>query len=238
MSNIYAIFKKEFKSYFSSSIAYIFITAFLVFSGWLFFRGFFLIGQTNMRPFFSILPWEFLFFIPAVTMRLWAEEKKLGTIELLMTLPLKDYEIVLGKFFAAFLFLTITILLTITLPFTLFYLGQPDLGPIIGGYIGALFMGAAYLSIGLFISCLTENQIIAFIVSVFACFTLFIIGEPIVITALPGWLAEIFSFLGLGAHFKSIGRGVLDSRDIIYYLSVITFFLFLNTRFIESRKWR
>ena len=238
MNNVYAVFKKEFRSYFNSPIAYIFITAFLVFSGWLFFRGFFLIGQATMRPFFSILPWEFLFFVPAVTMRLWAEEKKMGTMELLMTLPLNDWEIVIGKFLAAFLFLAITVLLTFTFPLTLYYLGQPDLGPILGGYIGALLMGAAYLSIGLFISSLTENQIVAFILSVFACFGLFIIGEPIVLTALPGWLAGIFSFLGLGAHFQSIGRGVIDSRDIIYYLSVIIFFLFLNTRFVESRKWR
>jgi len=238
MNNVYAVFKKEFRSYFNSPIAYIFITAFLVFSGWLFFRGFFLIGQATMRPFFSILPWEFLFFVPAVTMRLWAEEKKMGTMELLMTLPLKDGEIVIGKFLAAFLFLAITVLLTITFPLTLYYLGKPDLGPILGGYIGALLMGAAYLSIGLFISSLTENQIVAFILSVFACFGLFIIGEPIVLTALPGWLAGFFSFLGLGSHFQSIGRGVIDSRDIIYYLSVIIFFLFLNTRFVESRKWR
>lgn len=238
MNNVYAVFKKEFRSYFNSPIAYIFITAFLVFSGWLFFRGFFLIGQATMRPFFSILPWEFLFFVPAVTMRLWAEEKKMGTMELLMTLPLKDGEIVIGKFLAAFLFLAITVLLTFTFPLTLYYLGKPDIGPILGGYIGALLMGAAYLSIGLFISGLTENQIVAFILSVFACFGLFIIGEPIVLTALPGWLAGFFSFLGLGSHFQSIGRGVIDSRDIIYYLSVIIFFLFLNTRFVESRKWR
>ncbi|MEW5802386.1 MAG: ABC transporter permease subunit [bacterium] len=238
MNNIFAIFKKEFRSYFNSPIAYIFITAFLVFSGWLFFRGFFLIGEATMRPFFSILPWEFLFFVPAVTMRLWAEEKKLGTIELLMTFPLSDYEIVMGKFLAAFLFLTITVLLTATFPLTLFYLNKPDLGPIIGGYLGALLMGAAYLSIGLFISSLTENQIVAFIVSIFTCFALFIIGEQIVITALPSWLARIFTFLGLGAHFESIGRGVIDSRDLIYYVSVIVFFLFLNIRSVESRKWR
>lgn len=238
MGNILAIFKKEFRSYFSSPIAYIFITAFLVFSGWLFFKGFFIIGQATMRPFFSILPWEFLFFVPAVTMRLWAEEKKLGTMELLMTLPLNDAEIVLGKFLAALLFLTITVVLTFTFPLTLYYLGQPDLGPILGGYLGALLMGAAYLSIGLFISSLTENQIIAFILSVFCCFALFIIGEPIVLTALPAWIAKIFAFLGLGAHFQSIGRGVIDSRDVIYYLSVIIFFLYLNTRSVESRKWR
>ena len=238
MKNILAIYKKEFASYFNSPIAYIYITAFLVFSGWIFFRGFFLIGQANMRGFFSLLPWIFLFFIPAITMRLWAEEKKIGTMEILMTLPVTDTEVVLGKFLAAFIFFSITILLTLTIPLTLFYLGKPDIGPIIGGYLGALLMGAAYLSIGLFVSSLTENQIVAFILGIFLCFILFIIGEDIVLMALPSSIASIFSFLGLGYHFKSIGRGIIDTRDIIYYLAVIGFFLFLNIRSIESRKWR
>ncbi|MGA1868625.1 MAG: ABC transporter permease subunit [bacterium] len=238
MKNIIAIFKKEFASYFNSPIAYIYITAFLVFSSWIFFRGFFLIGQANMRAFFSLLPWIFLFFIPAITMRLWAEEKKLGTMEVLMTLPITDTEVVIGKFLAAFIFFAFSILLSFTIPLTLFFLGSPDIGPIIGGYLGALLMGGAYLSIGLFVSSLTENQIVAFILGIFFCFVLFIIGEDIVLMALPSTLASICSFLGLGYHFKSIGRGIIDTRDIIYYLSVIGFFLFLNIRSIESRKWR
>ena len=238
MKNIQAIFKKEFASYFNSPIAYIYITAFLVFSSWIFFRGFFLIGQANMRAFFSLLPWIFLFFIPAITMRLWAEEKKSGTMEILMTLPITDTEVVMGKFLAAFIFFAFSILLSFTIPLTLFYLGSPDMGPIIGGYLGGLLMGAAYLSIGLFVSSLTENQIVAFILGIFSCFVLFIIGEDIVLMSLPSSLASIFSFLGLGYHFKSIGRGIIDTRDILYYLSVIGIFLFLNIRSIESRKWR
>ena len=238
MKNIQAIFKKEFASYFNSPIAYIYITAFLVFSSWIFFRGFFLIGQANMRAFFSLLPWIFLFFIPAITMRLWAEEKKSGTMEILMTLPITDTEVVMGKFLAAFIFFAFSILLSFTIPLTLFYLGSPDMGPIIGGYLGALLMGAAYLSIGLFVSSLTENQIVAFILGIFSCFVLFIIGEDIVLMSLPSSLASIFSFLGLGYHFKSIGRVIIDTRDILYYLSVIGIFLFLNIRSIESRKWR
>lgn len=237
MRNIIAIFKKEFRAYFDSPIAYIFITAFLICSMWIFFKGFFLVGQTIMRGYFSLLPWLFLFFVPAVTMRLWAEEKKLGTIEVLMTLPVNDYEVIIGKYLASYLFLTLTILLSISLPITLAILGETDLGPIIGGYLGALLMGGAYLAIGLFASSLSENQIVAFILGIFFCFALFIIGENFVLMAIPTRFAALFSYLGLGTHFESIGRGVIDTRDIIYYLSIIGFFIFLNIRSLESRKW-
>lgn len=238
MTNITAIFKKEFRSYFNSPIAYIFITFFLGLSSWLFFRGFFLQNQAEMRGFFGLMPWIFLFFIPAVTMKLWAEEKKIGTIEILMTLPIRDYEVVLGKFFASFALLVVTVLLSFVIPFSVMYVGDPDGGIIITGYIGLLLMGAAYLAIGLCASTLTENQIIAFILGIFTCFALLIIGEDIVLFNTPDWLFPIFSYLGLGSHYSSILRGVLDSRDIIYYLSVIGFFLYLSTLAIESRKWR
>ncbi|MBI5183653.1 MAG: ABC transporter permease [Nitrospinae bacterium] len=237
MQNIIAIFKREFKGYFNSTIAYIFITVFLVLTGWLFFRTFFIINEAEMRGFFGILPWIFLFFVPAITMRLWAEEKKLGTIEILMTLPVKDHEVIFGKFLASYAFLAVTILLSFPLAITVFYLGNPDKGPIIGGYIGALLMGGAFLSIGLFVSSLTENQIIAFIIAVIISFGLLIIGEQFVLFSLPNWLVPLFSYLGLGSHFSSIGRGVVDSRDIIYYLSVILFSIFLNIRTLEGRRW-
>jgi ABC-2 type transport system permease protein len=238
MNNIAAIFKKEFRSYFNSPIAYIFITFFLGISSWLFFQSFFLANQAEMRGFFGLMPWIFLFFIPAVTMKLWAEEKKIGTIEILMTLPIRDYEVVLGKFFASFALLVVTVLLSFVIPFSVMYVGDPDGGIIITGYIGLLLMGAAYLAIGLCASTLTENQIIAFILGIFTCFALLIIGEDIVLFNTPDWLFPIFSYLGLGSHYSSILRGVLDSRDIIYYLSVIGFFLYLSTLAIESRKWR
>ncbi len=237
MQNIIAIFKREFKGYFNSTIAYIFITFFLALTGWLFFRSFFIVNQAEMRGFFAILPWIFLFFVPAITMRLWAEEKKLGTLEILMTLPVKDHEVILGKFLASYTFLAVTILLSLPLPITILYLGGPDKGPIIGGYIGALLMGGAFLAIGLFVSSLTENQIIAFIIAVAISFGLLIIGEQFVLFSLPDWLVPICSYLGLGSHFSGIGRGVIDSRDIIYYLSVILFFIFLNTRTLEGRRW-
>ena len=238
MKNMLTIFQKEFKSYFNSPIAYIFIITFLLFSSWLFFRTFFLIGQAHMRPLFGILPWLFLILAPAITMRSWAEEKKMGTMEVLMTLPLKDYEIVLGKFLASFIFLIIAVLLTFPLALTIYFLGKPDNGTIVGGYLGACLMGGAYLAIGLFISSLTQNQIVAFIVSIVVCFAFLIIGEDIVLMSAPAILSPVFTYLGLGAHFESISRGVIDSRDLLYYSSVIGFFLFLNTLAIESRKWK
>ena len=237
MERINAIFLREFKAYFLSPIAYIFITVYLVVTNWLFFQAFFLINQADMRGYFSILPWVFLFFVPAITMRTWAEEKKVKTLELLLTWPVSDLEVVIGKFLASFCFLGIAILLSLSVPITIMCLGKPDLGPIIGSYLGTLLMGAAYLAIGLWISSLTENQIVAFILGVVATFILFIIGNPFVTMVMPYYLVPVLSYLGLGTHFESISRGVIDSRDIIYYLSVIGFFLFLNVRSIESRKW-
>ncbi len=237
MSTIGAIFKKEFTSYFISPIAYVFITVYLVATNFLFFQGFFLINQAEMRNYFSLLPWVFLFFVPAITMRSWAEEKKGKTMELLLTWPLSDAQVVLGKFLASLTFLSIVIMLSITVPVTIAIIGNPDPGPIIGGYIGAILMGAAYLSIGLWISSHTENQIVAFILGLVVTFVLMMIGHPLVTTFLPSWLVPVFSNVGLVTHFESIGRGVIDSRDIIYYLSVIGFFLFLNTQSLSSRKY-
>jgi ABC-2 type transport system permease protein len=238
MNDIKAIYKREFRAYFDSPIAYIFMTVFLVLSGWLFFGGFFIENIASLRMFFAVLPWMFLFFVPAVTMRLWSEEKKMGTMELLMTLPLRDFVVVAGKFLASFVFLSMTVMLSFPLIWTVYSLGNPDTGPIIGGYLGAILMGGAYLSIGMLASSLTENQIIAFIIGIVMCFGLFIVGEDFVLRSIPLALTPIIQYLGLGYHFESIGRGVIDSRDIIYYLSVIFFFLFLNVRSLESRKWK
>ncbi len=237
MQTILTIFTKEFKTYFFSPIAYVFITVYLVVTNFLFFQGFFIINQADMRGYFSLLPWVFLIFVPSITMRTWAEEKKVKTLELLLTWPINDIEVVIGKFLASFCFLAITLLLSITIPVTIAILGNPDGGPIIGGYIGALFLGGAYLAIGLWISSLTENQILAFIGGVVVTFCLFIVGNPFVTMLAPSFLVPVLNYIGIGNHFESVGRGVIDSRDIIYYLSVIGFFLFLNIRSIESRKW-
>jgi ABC-2 type transport system permease protein len=230
------IFRREFGSYFNSPIAFIYLTVFLGLSSWLFLKGFFLIGEASMRPFFGLIPWVFLFFVPAITMRLWAEEKKVGTMELLMTLPVTDAEAVLGKFLASFAFLILSLALSFVLPLVVAALGDPDPGQVVGGYLGSVLIGAAYLAIGLFISSLTENQIVAFIVSVVAIFALFILGEDFVLFGVPDRLVPIFSFLGLGGHFDSVSRGVVDTRDILYYLSMVGFFLYLNVKAIGARR--
>jgi ABC-2 type transport system permease protein len=237
MQNIMAIFKKEFKTYFLSPIAYIFITVYLITTTFLFFQGFFLINQADMRGYFDLLPWVFLFFVPAITMRSWAEEKKVKTLELLLTWPVSDVEVVTGKFLASFALLAIVVLLSVSIPITIAILGHPDMGQIVAEYIGALLLGAAYLAIGLWVSSMTENQIVAFIVGVVVTFVLFIIGNPFITMVVPSFFVPVFTFLGLGNHFESISRGVIDSRDVVYYLSVIGFFLFLNVCSLGSRKW-
>lgn len=236
MMPVWIIIKKELKSYFNSAIAYITIVVFLVASGWFFFRGFFLVQQASLRDLFTYLPWILLFLVPAITMRLWSEEKKLGTWEVLLTLPLKDWQVVAGKYLASLIFLSLNILLTLPLAIIVSLVGQPDWGVIIGSYVGVIFLGAAYLAIGIFISSLTDNQIVAFIVALALNFVWFIIGEDFVLFVLPYWLSGLFRYLGLGAHFSSLARGVIDTRDLVYYFSVIGFGLYLNIKVIARRK--
>ena len=162
----------------------------------------------------------------------------MGTAEILMTLPIRDYEVIIGKFLASFGLLAVTVLFSLGIPISVAILGDPDEGTILCGYLGLLLMGGAYLAIGLFASTLTENQIIAFILGISTCFALLIIGTDYVLFNTPDWLYPIFSYLGLGVHYSSILRGVIDSRDIIYYLTIIGFFLYLSTLLVESRKWR
>lgn len=235
---IYALFKKELMAYFNSPIAYIFIGVFLVVGNWLFFKSFFLYGQATMRSFFDFLPWMFLFLAPSITMRIWAEEKRSGTIEFLLTLPVTDWQVVIAKFAGSLAFILVTLALTLTVPFTVSSLGNMDWGPVTGGYIGALFLGGAYLSLGLFISSLTKNQIIAFVLGIVACFASYIIGSDFVVMGAPQFIAPILKFLGLGSHFVNVAKGVIDSKDVIYYCSFIFLFLWLNARVIESRGWK
>jgi ABC-2 type transport system permease protein len=229
MNSIRGIYRRELQGYFNSPIAYIFMVVFLLLSSWLFFRGYFLFGQADLRPFFGLLPWVFLFFVPAISMRLWAEERKLGTAELLMTLPVRDEEVILGKFLAGLTLVTATVFLSFPLVLVTAHLGDLDPGPVVGGFLGSIFLGGAYLAIGLFMSALTENQIVAFILGVVACFAMFIVGEGLVLVAAPSSLAPLLRFLGLGAHFESIGRGVIDTRDV--------FFLYLNRAVLAGRRW-
>jgi ABC-2 type transport system permease protein len=238
MSNILAIFKKEFRGYFASPIAYIYLIVYLILTGFLFFRVFFLNGQASLRLFFDILPWVFLFFVPAVAMRMWAEEKRTGTIELLMTLPVKDREAVIGKYLAALVFLVVSLVLTFPLPVIAASLGKLDPGPLWGGYLGAVLMGAAYLAIGVFVSSITRNQIVAYIVGVSFIFVLFIMSTDVILFAAPHFLVPLLEYLGLSTHFDSVGRGVVDSRDLVYYASLVGFFLFLNVQAVQNRKWK
>lgn len=235
---IYSLFKKELMGYFNSPIAYIFIGVFLIAGNWLFFKSFFLQGQATMRSYFSLLPWIFLFLSPAITMRLWAEEKRSGTIEFLLTLPVTDWQVVLAKFFGALFFVIISLVLTITLPITIVFIGNLDWGPVIGSYLGALLLASSYLSLGLFISSLTRNQIIAFILGLVGCFAAFLVGADFVLIGAPQFAVPTLKFLGLGSHFYNIAKGVIDSKDIIFYFSFTFIFLWLNTRVIESRGWK
>jgi ABC-2 type transport system permease protein len=235
---IYILFKKELMSYFNSPIAYVFIAVFLIVGNWMFFNSFFLVGQASMRNYFTLLPWLFLFLAPAITMRGWAEEKKSGTIEFLLTLPITDWQAVLAKFFSALFFVMVALALTLSLPLTIGRLGNMDLGPVIGSYLGAIFLAGAYLSLGLFISSLTKNQIIAFVLGLVSCFIFFMVGMDFVLQGAPAFAAPVMKFLGLGSHFYNVARGVLDTKDLIYYLSFIFFFLWLNARVIESRDWK
>lgn len=238
LSPIAIIARREFKAYFLSPIAYVYLVTFLVVTAWIFFRGFFVVGQADVRALFSFMPWLFLFFVPAAAMGKWAEERKQGTLEILFTLPVRDRDIVLAKFLAGIALIATALLLTLPIPFTVAATGDLDWGPVVGGYLGLLFLGGAYLAIGLALSALTENQIIAFILGVVASFALLMIGTPLIAGGGSSLAARAFQYLGLGQHFESIARGVVDSRDIAYYLSVIGFFLYLNLKVLRARARR
>ena len=237
MSNHIAILcKKELKGYFDSPIAYIVITIFLLISGWFFFSDLFLVNQASLRNLFSIVPFIFMFFVPAVTMRLISEEKRSGTIELLLTLPVRDHEIILGKFLAGMILISVSVILTLVYTLTLSGLGDLDAGSVVAGYLGLIFLGATYVSVGVFTSSLTQNQVVAFITSFLIIFILFMLNKVLIFV--PSFLASFFEYLSVDYHFSNISRGVIDSRDLIYYLSIIFLFLFLSVRALESRKWR
>ena len=238
MRQFLSITKRELISYFATPVAYVFITIFLLLSGlFTFYLGnFFEIGQASLGSFFEWHPWLYLFLVPAITMRLWSEEKKSGTIELLTTLPVSTLNIVLGKFMAAWLFTLLALILTFPMWITVNYLGNPDNGVIMASYIGSLLMSGGYLSIGIFISSLTKNQVIAFIVSVTVCFLFTVSGLPIVLDFFSNWAGEAitdviasFSFL---ANYSDISRGIIDFRTLVYFLSLIVFiFIFKCNNF-------
>ncbi len=218
MKQIINIFKKEFGDYFVSPIAYIVISIFLLVTGWFFFTTFFLYNQANLRNFFSLLPITFSFVIPAITMRLFSEELNVGSYEVLLTMPVTFLDVVVGKFLAGTVFVAAMLAPTLAYPIAISFLGQLDWGPVIGGYMGALFLGAAYCSVGLFASALTRNQIIAFIIGMAICFSLFLIDKMLFF--IPRSLVGIVQYLSADFHFKNISKGIIDSRDILYFISV------------------
>ncbi len=237
MNSILTIMKREFHSFFISPIAYIFLTLYLVLTNFLFFQGFFIAGEASMRNYFELLPWLFLLFLPAITMRSWAEERKNKTLELLLTWPVKDSEVVFGKFLASFMFLFIALLLSVTVPISVMLIGNPDEGIMLSSYIGALFLGGSYIAIGMAVSSFTENQIVAFIGTMVILLVGNLISHEAVLASVPATVASFLMSISLESHFTSIARGVLDSRDVIFYLSVIGLALFFNTQSLESRKW-
>lgn len=235
------VMRRELAGYFATPVATVFIVIFLVMSGALTFTlgNFFGRGQADLTPFFTFIPWLFLFLVPALTMRLWAEERRLGTIELLLTLPLPQWQAVLGKFLAAWAFCAIALALTFPLVITVNVLGEPDNGVILTGYLGCLMVAGAYLALGSAVSALTRNQVIAFVLAVAGCFLFGVMGSPIVTEFLSKRVPELVDIarsVSVTDRLQGFTRGVVSARDLVYFASFIAFFLFATTVAVDQRK--
>ncbi|MBN1871285.1 MAG: Gldg family protein [Candidatus Omnitrophica bacterium] len=239
MKNIITIFKREIKAYFNSPIAYIFIIVFLLISAGLFMAQFFLIQKADMRGFFYNLPLILCIFIPAITMRLWAEDRRGNTMELLLTFPMNTYELVLGKFLAGLVFYMTALLSTLTIPVMMAVLGNPDMGAVACQYLGAILAGALFLSIGIFISGFSKDQIVAFIIAMITCFTLFFVGIDFTVASIDGWIPGFGSFLksslAMINRYDTLHRGIIDIASVIYFVFGSAIFLMLNSFWLESR---
>lgn len=242
MRNALIIAGRELKAYFATPVAYVFIVIFLALSAALTFYlgGFFERGEASLAPFFIFHPWLYLLLVPAIAMRLWAEERKSGTIELLITLPVTAAEAVIGKFLAAWAFIGLALLLTFPMWITVNVLGSPDNGVIFGGYVASFLMAGAFLAIGSCMSALTRNQVIAFVLAAAVCFVFTMSGLNLVQDGLrqvgPAWLADFVASLSFLTHFDSITKGLISLRDLVFFLSMIAFWLFATTVAIEVRK--
>lgn len=242
LQNIWFIMKREFSGYFATPVAYVFIIIFLLLTGFsTFYVGnFFERGEADLYPFFSLHPWLYILLIPAISMRLWAEERKSGSVELLMTLPVSVFEAVLGKFLAAWAFTGLALLLNFPLWITVNYLGNPDNGVIFASFLGSLLMAGGFLSIGSCISAITKNQVIAFVLSLIISLVFVLSGYGIVIDFFAGWapqtLVETISSFSFLTHFDAISKGVIDMRDMMYFISLIAIWLFANALIINARK--
>lgn len=242
MNGLIPIVKRELLSYFRSPVAYIFIIIFLISTAgatW-FLGSFYQSNQSSLDPFFFFHPWLYLFLIPAIGMRLWAEDRRSGTIELLLTLPVNLLTAVLGKFLAAWLFVGIALALTFPMAATVYYLGSPDTGLVVTGYLGSFLMAGSYLAIACFTSSMTKNQVISFVLGFFICLILVLLGwgflQALLVNVFPVWLADAITFFSFSSHFEGFHRGLIDSRDVIYFLSIIGFMLFATVIVLEHRK--
>lgn len=242
MNNVMAVMRRELKSYFLTPVAYVFIVIFLILSNtFTFYLGnFYERGQADLTPFFNFHPWLYLFLVPALSMRLWAEERKSGSIELLMTLPIELWQAVLGKYLAAWLFTALALALTFPIWITVNYLGDPDNGVILAAYVGSLLMAGGFLAVGSCISAATKNQVIAFILSVVACFILLLSGFSMVLDLFSAWapqaLVDTIASLSFLTHFASISKGVIDLRDLVYFALLIGVMLYANAIVLELKK--
>ena len=238
MNNIIHIFKKEVSSYFNSPMAYIFLVIFAIVNSFFFTNIFFKINQSDLRTLFNIIPMVYLFFIPAICMSLIAKEKNTGTMEVLTTLPITDKELILGKFLSALFLIFIGLLFTFIQLYTLLQTGTDiDYGAIFTGYLGLLLLGAAYSSIGIFASSVSNDQIVSFIIGVFLVLLFYLMDKTILLFT-PPFMASFVQYIAVDYHLTNISRGVIDSRNIIYFISIISFFLFMSIRLLESRKWK
>lgn len=243
MKKTLTIIKRELASYFNSPIAYVFLIIFLLLSGFFTFMmgGFFQSDEASLSRFFVWHPWLYMLLVPAIGMRLWAEERRLGTLELLCTLPLSTAQAVIGKFLAGWLFLGLALLCTIPMPITVCYLGNPDGGPMLTGYIGSFLMAGAYLAISGMTSASTRNQVISFITALVICLLLVLVGFPPVTNLLLKWgasstLVDFAAGLSVMFHFESMQRGVLDLRDVIYFVTLIAFALFSTNIILKQHR--
>ncbi|WP_224245394.1 ABC transporter permease subunit [Hyalangium gracile] len=236
MSTSLAIARREFKTFFNSPIAYIVLGGFLLVAGWMYFSTLFLAGQASLRGFFGISPVLFVVFAPAITMRLVAEERKTGTLELLLSMPLRDWEVVAGKFLAALAMMGVGLLWTLPYPVTVAALTAQgasfDWGPVVAGYLGLLLMASSFIAMGLWASTLSRNQIVGFIIGLLLCFAFYFVDKFALL--LPDALAELFQYLSVDYHFENISRGVLDSRDLLFYLSLTAIGLLMTTRSLAA----
>ena len=242
MNVIGALFRRELQSYFATPVAYVFIVIFLVLMGaFTFYLGnFYERGQADLGPFFIFHPWLYLLLVPAIAMRLWAEERKTGSIELLMTLPITPWQAVLGKYLAAWAFTGVALSLTFPIWITVNYLGDPDNGAIVAAYIGSFLMAGGFLAIGACLSATTPNQVIAFVITVVVCFVFLVSGFPMVLDFFTSWAPQILvdgiASLSFLTHFESISKGVIDLRDLIYFSFLILAFLYANTIVLRWRQ--